>query len=89
MRFEVILQSQPAKYYERVPSHIAKSLEECFKRLEENPFYYPGKIKKLQGKAGLFRYALGNLRVIYEIDFENRRAGVLAILPRGDVYKKI
>ena len=89
-RFEVILQSQPEKYYRKVDARLAKSLEACFKDLEENPFYIPGgKIRRLEGKSGLFRYVVGHLRVIYEIDIESSRVGVLAILPRGDVYKRL
>ena len=89
VRFEVILESQPEKYYQKVDSRTAEVLEKCFKHLEENPFFWPSKIKRLHGKEGLYRYAARNLRVVYEIDTKNHRVGVLAILPRGDIYKKI
>lgn len=88
-RFEVILESQPEKYYQKVDSRTAGALKKCFEHLEENPFFWPGKIKRLQGKEGLYRYAAGNLRIVYEIDAKNQKVGVLAIFPRGDVYKKI
>jgi len=88
-KFDVILQSQPVKYYRKVDNKTAKALEKCFRQLEESPFYQQGKIKRLKGQEGLFRYATKGLRVVYEIDAENRRVGVLSIFPRGDVYKKI
>lgn len=88
-RFQVILQSQPEKYYRKVDPRTAQALEKCFMQLETNPFFESGKIKRLQGKEGLYRYAVGGLRVVYEIDSANNKVGVLAILPRGDVYKRI
>lgn len=88
-KFAVILQSQPEKYYRKADDKTTKALEKCFRQLEENPFYQSGKIKRLKGKEGLFRYTTGGLRVVYEIDIVNKKVGVLAILPRGDIYKKI
>lgn len=88
-KFKVILQSQPEKYYRKVDAKTAKFLNGCFKRLEINPFFELGKIRRLKGREGLFRYTIGGLRVVYEIDVENREVGVLVIFPRGDVYKKI
>ena len=88
-KFEVILQSQPEKYYRKADNKTSKALEKCFRQLEDDPFYRPGRIKRLKGRKGLFRYTTDGLRIIYEIDVENRKVGVLAILPRGDIYKKI
>ncbi len=88
-KFKVILQSQPEKYYRKADNKTAKILEKCFRHLEDNPFYYPGKIKRLTGQKGMFRYTTDGLRIIYEIDVNNKKVGVLVILPRGDVYKKI
>ncbi len=88
-RFKVILQSQTEKYYRKADNKTSKILEKCFRQLENNPFYYPGKIKRLKGQKGMFRYTTDGLRIIYEIDVNNKKAGVLIILPRGDVYKKL
>ena len=88
-KFKVILQSQPEKYYRKADNKTAKILEKCFRLLEDNPFYQPGKIKRLKGKEGLFRYTTGGLRVIYEMDIDNKKVGILVILPRGDVYKRV
>lgn len=88
-KFKVILQNQPEKYYQKADTKTAKVLGKCFRQLEENPFYQPGKIKRLKGREGLFRYTTDGLRVVYEIDVENKKVGVLAILPRGDIYKRI
>ncbi|MBA3065040.1 type II toxin-antitoxin system RelE/ParE family toxin [bacterium] len=89
IKFEVVLQTQPKKYYQKVDSKTAKTLEKCFGDLEDNPFYKPGKIKRMKGRVKLFRYTLNGLRVVYEVSVENKKVGVLLIGPRGDIYKKI
>jgi len=88
-KFQVIIQKQPAKYYQKVPSNVAKLLEKAFRQLEENPFYLPGKIKRLKGMEGKWRYNTDGIRIVYEINVADKKVGVLAILPRGDVYKKL
>ncbi|MBI1953385.1 MAG: type II toxin-antitoxin system RelE/ParE family toxin [Candidatus Omnitrophica bacterium] len=87
-KFTVLLQSQPEKHYKKANRKIAEALEICFKELEENPFFLPGRIKKLRGYKGLYRYRLGGWRVVYEVSLEKHTVGVIAILPRGDVYKR-
>lgn len=89
IKFDVILQSQPEKYYLKTDKKTSKLLESCFLELELNPFYKPSKIKRLYHERGLFRYRVGNLRIIYEIFAEKHIVNIVAILPRGDVYKKI
>ena len=88
-KYVVLVQSQPEKYYRRVPAAIGKALKACFIQLENSPHHHLGKIKKLQGYQSLYRYRVGDLRVIYEINESRREVAVVAILPRGDAYKKI
>ena len=87
--FRVELASQPKKYYERADPKITEKLKDCFEGLEKNPLFAPGKIKRLKGSGFLFRYRVGGLRVVYEVIMGQRLVWVLAIFPRGDVYKKI
>ncbi len=87
--YTVRLQSQPDKYYRRVPAKIAKALQGCFKYLEQNPKFHISRIRKLQGYDDLYRYEVGNLRVVYEINETRKEVSVAAILPRGDVYKRL
>ena len=89
IKFQVILQKQPAKYYKKVDRKTARLLEKVFKQLEDNPFYLPGKIRRLKGMEGRWRYTTNGLRIIYEINVKSRKVGIIAIFPRGDVYKRI
>ena len=88
-RYKVLLQSQPEKYYQKTLPKIAKSLDECFKRLEDDPIQRLGKIKRLKGYNDLYRYQVGYLRIVYEVHEDKKEVSVTAILPRGDSYKKL
>ena len=88
-RYTVLLQSQPEKYYQKTPPKIAKALEECFLRLENDPTQRLGKIKKLKGYEDLYRYQVGHLRVVYEVHENKKEVSITVILPRGDSYKKL
>ncbi|MBI3251812.1 MAG: type II toxin-antitoxin system RelE/ParE family toxin [Candidatus Omnitrophica bacterium] len=64
------------------------ALKACFVRLEENPRDFL-RTKKLKGYENLYRYQVGGLRVVYEIHEDKEEIAVVAIFPRGDVYKKL
>ncbi len=46
-----------------------------------------GDVKRLQGYINYYRLRIGNFRVIYS--FENGIIIIMAVLPRGEVYKHI
>jgi mRNA-degrading endonuclease RelE of RelBE toxin-antitoxin system len=89
IKFKVLLHKRAIAYYKKCPEKIKKSLAKDFEQLEENPFYFPGKIKQLQGHHGLYRIENSNLRTVYWIDPKKKEVHVILILPRGDVYKKL
>jgi len=52
----------------------------------ENPLRHKD-VRSLEGKLrSFYRLRVGEYRVIFELDVENRRIGVLAIVPRGRAY---
>ncbi len=89
MRYTVNLHKKALKYYKKCVTKIKNTLVEDFKQLEENPFFYPGKIKTLEGHHGLYRIESGGIRTVYWIDPKNKIVHVILILPRGGVYKRI
>ncbi len=40
----------------------------------------------MRGRAGLYRYRVGGLRVLFVVDGSDRIVTVLAIGPMGDIY---
>lgn len=87
-QFEIVLSKQASKYYKKVPINVAKRLDGAFLVLEENPIG-GGDIKMLTGKLKRYRMRVGDVRIVYQINVGLKRVEVSAILPRGEVYKKI
>lgn len=85
--YKVSLSAYAAKAYSKANLTLAKKLSNCFLRLEINP-YESNNIKKLSGQlAGLFRYRVGDHRVIFEINEKSKIVKVLSIRHRKNVYK--
>ena len=85
--FEVYLSHEAEKIYLKSNPKTTRLLDNCFKNLEESPFFGPN-IKRLKGKLeGSFRYQMGGLRVIYSVVIELKKIFIETIGPRGDVYK--
>ena len=86
--YKIVLHKQPANYYKKCPDPIARRLNKCFSRLQEDPFG-PG-TKKLEGDLKDFRrIRVGAIRVVYSVDEKKKQVRIIAVLPRGNVYKKL
>ena len=85
-KFKIALSREAFKYYSKVSTDTAGRLDKCFANLESDPIT-GANIKLLREMAGKYRYRIGNLRVIYEVDFVKRIVNIVAILPRGQAYK--
>jgi len=83
--FALVLTKEAKKNSIKIPPRYQFNLRQCFLQLQENPFY--GKdIKKLSGELkGLYRYRIGNLRIVYHI--QGKTVIIIAIGFRGNIYK--
>jgi mRNA interferase RelE/StbE len=85
--WEIDLTRPAEKIYDKASSDIRQRLDDCFENLEQNPLY-GNNIEALTGKLkGLYRYRIGDWRVIFRLKREQHVVEIIAILPRGDVYK--
>jgi len=85
--WEIDLTKPAEKVYDKAAITIRQGLDDCFGNLEQNPLY-GNNIKALTGKLkGLYRYRIGDWRVIYRLKREQHIVEIIAILPRGDAYK--
>ncbi len=87
-KFKVELSSKAKKFYVTCSEDFAKRLDVCFAELEKDP-YYGANIKRLKTspKELLYRYRIGEYRVIYEVFKKEIVVLVVKIGTRGDVYK--
>jgi len=86
--YEVFVSREAEKYYKKLDKDNKRRINNSISFLSENPQFGPH-IKQLHGDlAGKFRYAVGTLRIVYEINEENKTIKIIAIKSRGEVYKK-
>ena len=89
-RFEVILLGQADKFYRKAPDGLVHRLDLCFEDLESFPFQGPHiKLLKTQKSVRWYRYRVGDYRVVYEINREAKKVGVLLIFHRSSVYRNM
>ena len=70
----------------RLQQRFDKAKKTIYSMLKDNP-YYGNNIKKLKGNyAGLYRYRLGDYRLIYSIDEEEQIVFMLHAVQRKDAY---
>ncbi|NOT01588.1 MAG: type II toxin-antitoxin system RelE/ParE family toxin [Phycisphaerales bacterium] len=84
--YDVVLSREASRVYATVDPALARKLARCFTRLETSP-RSGGNVKSLKGQlAGLFRYRVGDHRVVYSIDDSIKLVTVITIARRRDVY---
>ena len=71
-----------------MPDHYIRRILLAFEALTQNPAPAPEyDVKKLAGLHDAYRIRIGDIRIEYEVNWESKRIGVLAVEFRGRVYK--
>ena len=83
--YEVRLSRSSNRYYQRVDVDTARRLDGYFEVQSLNPFT-AGNVRPIRGRAGLYRYRVGDLRVIFPVRQPESIVQVIAIGPRGGIY---
>jgi mRNA interferase RelE/StbE len=89
-KWKVELSDEAIKYLKKLTKSSSSRILDNLEMLEtsENPLDHKN-VRPLAGKLrGFYRLRVGGLRIIFELDHENRRIGVHLIVPRGNAYKK-
>ena len=89
-KFKLELSSKARKFYISCPKGLVQRLDHCFEQLEIDPYYGPN-IKRLKTRPQdfLYRYRIGEYRVIYEVLKKEIIVLIVKIAARGDAYKSI
>jgi mRNA interferase RelE/StbE len=73
--------------FARADVALAKKLARSFKLLEADPLRHPN-IKPLVGTLkGLFRFRVGDYRIVYQIDVRSEVVYVVRIVNRKEAYE--
>jgi len=84
---DVLLHRKAHSYYQRQDTNTKARLDQAFRRLKVNPFHGP-QIKRLVGELShLYRYRVGELRILYQVHEDLQIVQVKAIGSRGNIYK--
>jgi mRNA interferase RelE/StbE len=85
--YRVLLSLEAQQFYAAAEQALAKKIARCLEQLEQNPTYHPN-IKALRGNlSGYYRYRVGDYRVIYLIDEEQKLVFINTIAHRRYVYE--
>ena len=85
--FELLFHDRALRSYKRLDETHKRQINRVLDEIVHDPLGSPG-VKPLRGElAGLHRVRVGSYRIIIEVRIPERKVYVLAIGPRGDVYK--
>ena len=85
--YNVTLHKNAAKFYQNTDEKMRRRIKEAVNKISDNPRFHVH-IKKLEGELKhLYRYRLGDLRILYEIHEDLKTVRIKSIEGRGSVYK--
>jgi len=85
--YKVVLHKNASKYYQKAEKKLQARINTAIDTILGNPRYHVH-IRKLEGELkDMYRYRLGDLRVLYEIHEEMKTIRIKAIDVRGSAYK--
>ena len=84
--FEVLLDKQPIKFLENADKDLTKRIAIKLRELENDPV--PINARRVVGrKEPVFRLRVGKYRILYRVNFSEKRIIIVKIDKRGRVYK--
>jgi mRNA interferase RelE/StbE len=85
--YEVLFHPDAQKFYAKADKALAKKIARCLQQLEQDPRSHPN-IKSLKGEySGLYRYRIGDYRVIYSVEDEIVKVFIIVIAHRSQAYE--
>ena len=88
--YEVIIDKRVYKDLEKIPNHICEKFLAALDEFETDPIHARPKfdVKELKGfPKSLYRLRLGDYRVLYSVDKENKEVKITIIVPRKQAYR--
>jgi mRNA interferase RelE/StbE len=85
MNFYLVYDFQPKKFLKKQDKNVSKrilsKLNQVFNRT-----YVPSDSKSIIGKPNCFRIRIGNYRILYRINYKDKKIIIFKIDKRGKVY---
>jgi len=81
MKWGLAITNRARKQLRRLPAPELSDINRAFLEMSEDPFR--GDVKFLRGLDGALRRRVGNRRILYELNQENKVIVVMAVKRRG------
>jgi mRNA interferase RelE/StbE len=75
------------KDFRRLPKSVVERVMKRIEKLKDEPF--PHGVDKLEGAERLYRVAVGDYRIVYEVDTQAKQIMILYVRHRRDVYRAL
>ncbi len=83
--FRVIIHRKAVKELKHLPKDVQARILEALKEMESSPF--AGDVRKIRGEEA-YRRRIGDYRIEFILDLEERTIAILRISHRRKAYKK-
>ena len=83
--YEITFARSARKEFQALPSSVAERVLKKVESLSSEP--RPAGCRKLRGPTNLWRLRVGEYRVVYDIDDDNRIIDIVIVRHRSDAYR--
>lgn len=85
-KYQILIAPRATKDLKKIDRSQAKRIDNAILKLEQSP--YPAGVKQLVAKdVAQYRIRIGDYRVLYDVDEENKNIIILRIGHRKDIYR--
>jgi len=88
LEFKIVYHKRSLKFLNKIVQNKAKQIIEKLENLQKNPPKENVNVTKLSGEIkDVYRLRVGKIRILYQLDFENKTIYIFDINFRGSIYK--
>lgn len=85
--YKVVLHKDAVKFYKKADAKLSERIKAAIETILQSPRVNTH-VKKLQGEfSQMYRYRLGDIRILYEIHEDIKTVRIKTIEHRGSAYK--
>jgi mRNA interferase RelE/StbE len=87
MTYYVVVKGKAESEVKKLPENYQRRALELFHDLASDPVPRTGyDIVRMEGRVDVFRIRIGNIRIVYQVDWSRKLVIILRVAARGHVY---
>ena len=83
--YTIEISNAAKREFRRLPTEIQTRMRTMINTMTDEP--RPPGVRKLAYPSGTYRLRIGQYRIVYEVDDSTRLIRIIAVGPRGSVYR--